>query len=61
LISHGHRLPEVLNYTLAQVRVFLRAIDRQQRQAMAWELTLMRMAACGTAAENHDLLQVLAR
>jgi hypothetical protein len=33
LIAHGHRWPDIPGYTLAQVRLFLKAIDEEEGEA----------------------------
>jgi hypothetical protein len=35
LVGHGHRYPDVLNYTVAQVRAFSEAIERSERLELA--------------------------
>jgi len=35
LIGAGHRYPDLLNYTLAQVDAFLRAVERAEQQRLA--------------------------
>lgn len=44
MIGAGHRLPDVEQYTLAQVRAFLGAIERQQRAVRFGDALAMRMA-----------------
>jgi len=54
LIGHGHRLPDVLGYTLAQVRGFLAAADRADA---AHDARLLSLIAIGTRGDARHLDQ----
>jgi len=58
LIEHGHRLPDLLDYTLAQVRAFLGAI---QRSDAARDARLLSVIAIGTRGDGAHLDQTLDR
>ena len=44
MIANGHRLPDIMEYTLAQVTMFLEAIDKITKADSKLELTLLRVA-----------------
>jgi hypothetical protein len=44
LIEHGHRFDDVLDYTLAQIRMFVRAIDGFERARKIEQVILQRAA-----------------
>ena len=44
LISEGHRLDEIKGYTLRQVRAFMGAIERRNREVRVAEAIALRMA-----------------
>ncbi|AXW64783.1 hypothetical protein CJO94_19080 (plasmid) [Ralstonia solanacearum] len=52
MIDHGHRLPDILDYTLAQVRGFL---DATARAEAARDARLLSMIAIGTRGDAHNL------
>ncbi|QTN30532.1 hypothetical protein HZ993_07370 [Rhodoferax sp. AJA081-3] len=58
MIAHGHRLPDILDYTLAQTRGFLDAINRQEA---AFEARLLSLIAVGTRGDAKNLDQTLDR
>jgi len=58
LIEHGHRLPDLLDYTLAQVRAFLAAIKRSDA---ARDARLLSVIAIGTRGHGGHLDQTLDR
>lgn len=58
LIAHGHRFPDILGYTLAQLRAFLGAIERGDATQDARLLTLLTLGARGDA---HQLDKALDR
>lgn len=58
LIERGHRLPDILNYTLAQLRAFTSAAARSQAMDDARWLTLL---ATGTRADARQLDAALER
>ena len=55
LIDHGHRYPDILTYTLAQVRAFLSAIDATERTRLAAEFAVMLIATRGGSADIKQL------
>ncbi|UZF15120.1 hypothetical protein [Ralstonia pseudosolanacearum] len=56
MIDHGHRLPEILDYTLAQVRGFLDAVVRAEA---ARDARLLSMIAIGTRGDARNLERTL--
>ncbi|MGC5809478.1 hypothetical protein LDP04_21855 [Ralstonia pseudosolanacearum] len=56
MIDHGHRLPDVLDYTLAQMRGFLDAVVRAEA---ARDARLLSMIAIGTRGDAHNLERTL--
>ncbi|MET2531013.1 hypothetical protein [Ralstonia pseudosolanacearum] len=56
MIDHGHRLPDVLGYTLAQVRGFL---DVTVRADAARDARLLSMIAIGTRGDARNLERTL--
>ncbi len=58
MIEHGHRLPDLLDYTLAQVRAFLAAIERSDA---ARDARLLSVIAIGTRGDGGHLDQTLDR
>ncbi|MDO3510254.1 hypothetical protein [Ralstonia pseudosolanacearum] len=52
MIDHGHRLPDVLGYTLAQVRGCLDAVVRAEA---ARDARLLSMIAIGTRGDARNL------
>ncbi|WP_081026207.1 hypothetical protein [Ralstonia solanacearum] len=56
MIDHGHRLPDVLGYTLAQVRGFL---DAAARAEAARDARLLSLIAIGTRGDAHNLERTL--
>ncbi|MGC5820730.1 hypothetical protein SNK19_22835 [Ralstonia pseudosolanacearum] len=56
MIDHGHRLPEILDYTLAQVRGFLDAVVRAEA---ARDARLLSMIAIGTRDDARNLDRTL--
>ncbi|BCN08311.1 hypothetical protein RPSD_01960 [Ralstonia solanacearum] len=56
MIDHGHRLPEILDYTLAQVRGFLDAVVRAEA---ARDARLLSMIAIGTRGDARNLDRTL--
>jgi integrase len=61
LIRSGHRYPDVLTYTLAQLRAFLAAIDRDERDDLTAQFALLVTAQRGGSAEIKRLLKELTR
>ena len=49
MIDAGHAYADILNYTLAQVEAFLKAIDRQESRRMANLLTVVSVGAQGSS------------
>ena len=47
MIEHGHRLPDILEYTLAQVRAFVAAGERSDAARDARLLSLIAIGARG--------------
>lgn len=58
MIEHGHRLPDILDYTLAQVRGFVGAATRSDAARDARWLSLV---AIGTRGDSRHLDQTLDR
>ena len=58
MIDHGHRLSDILCYTLAQVRGFTAAISRVDA---AREARLLSLIAIGTRGDSRHLDQTLDR
>ena len=58
MIEHGHRLPDILDYTLAQVRGFM---DAMARQEAAQDARLLSLIAIGTRGDSRNLDQTLDR
>lgn len=58
LIEHGHRLPDILDYTLAQVRGFVAATARTDA---ARDARLLSVIAIGTRGDARHLDQTLDR
>ncbi|UZF25291.1 hypothetical protein [Ralstonia pseudosolanacearum] len=56
MIDHGHRLPEILDYTLTQVRGFLDAVVRAEA---ARDARLLSMIAIGTRGDARNLDRTL--
>ncbi|MCL9847228.1 hypothetical protein [Ralstonia solanacearum] len=56
MIDHGHRLPDVLGYTLAQVRGFL---DASARAEAARDARLLSLIAIGTRGDARNLEHTL--
>ncbi|MBH2041973.1 MAG: hypothetical protein I8H87_00230 [Comamonadaceae bacterium] len=58
MIEHGHRLPDILDYTLAQVRGFVAATARTDA---ARDARLLSVIAIGTRSDARQLDQTLDR
>ena len=58
LITHGHRLPDILDYTLAQVRGFTAATAREDA---ARDARLLSLIAIGARSDVRHLDQTLDR
>ncbi len=58
MIAHGHRLPDILDYTLAQVRGFSAATVRADA---ARDANLLSLIAIGARGESRHLDQTLDR
>ncbi|MEW6464521.1 MAG: hypothetical protein AB1434_01345 [Pseudomonadota bacterium] len=56
MITHGHRLPDILDYTLAQVRGFAAATAREDA---ARDARLLSLIAIGTRGNSRHLDQTL--
>ncbi|ARU21594.1 zinc protease [Ralstonia solanacearum] len=56
MIDHGHRLPDILDYTLAQMRGFVAATVRSDATRDARLLSLI---AIGTRGDARNLDQTL--
>ena len=54
----GHRLPDILGYTLAQVRGFLAAIERSEA---ANDTRLLSLITLGTRGDGRELDRTLDR
>ncbi|MGA4372486.1 hypothetical protein ACI2UB_24000 [Ralstonia nicotianae] len=59
MIDHGHRLPDILGYTLAQVRGFLDAAVRADAARDARLLSLIAIATRGDARNLERTLDQL--
>jgi len=51
LIRVGHRYPDILGYTMEQVRAFLEAVDRAERDALAGQFAVQLVAARGDGGQ----------
>ena len=60
LIARGHRLPDILDYTLAQMRGFSEAINRQEAASDARLLSLIAVGARGDAKNLDQTMDRLA-
>ena len=58
MIAHGHRLPDILDYTLAQVRGFAAVTVRENAARDARMLSLI---AIGARGDSRHLDQTLDR
>jgi hypothetical protein len=58
LIAHGHRLPDILDYTLAQLRGFAAATAREDA---AQDARLLSLIAIGVRGDARHLDQTLDR
>ncbi|ENZ78277.1 hypothetical protein OR214_01691 [Ralstonia pickettii OR214] len=58
LIAHGHRLPDILDYTLAQVRGFAAATARED---VARDARLLSLIAIGARGDARHIDQTLDR
>ena len=58
MIAHGHRLPDILDYTLAQVRGFAAATVRADA---ARDANLLSLITIGARGESRHLDQTLDR
>ncbi|KAF7599462.1 MAG: hypothetical protein CGU29_07415 [Candidatus Dactylopiibacterium carminicum] len=58
MIAHGHRLPDILDYTLAQVRGFSAATVREDA---ARDARLLSLIAIGTRGDARHIDQTLDR
>ncbi|MGC0076006.1 hypothetical protein ACQUKG_05870 [Ralstonia pseudosolanacearum] len=56
MIDHGHRLPDILGYTLTQVRGFL---DAAVRADAARDARLLSLIAIGTRGDARNLERTL--
>ncbi|MCK4130492.1 hypothetical protein [Ralstonia pseudosolanacearum] len=56
MIDHGHRLPDILSYTLTQVRGFL---DAAVRADAARDARLLSLIAIGTRGDARNLERTL--
>jgi hypothetical protein len=56
LIEHGHCLPQIMDYTLAQVRGFLAACVRREAAA---DTRLLSLIVLGSRGESRQLEQTL--
>ncbi|WP_071093274.1 hypothetical protein [Ralstonia pseudosolanacearum] len=56
MIEHGHRLPDILGYTLAQVRGFLGAAVRADA---ARDARLLSLIAIGSRGDARNLERTL--
>ncbi|ODU09033.1 MAG: hypothetical protein ABS84_10005 [Rubrivivax sp. SCN 71-131] len=59
MIAHGHRLPDILDYTLAQVRGFAAATVREDAARDARLLSLIAIGARGDARHLDQTLDRL--
>ena len=60
MIDHGHRLPDILDYTLEQLRGFLAAAERSEAANDARLLSLITLGACGDVRQIDKTLDKLA-
>lgn len=58
MINHGHRLPDILDYTLAQMRGFL---DASMRLDASMDARLLSLIAVGCRGDSKTLDQTLDR
>ena len=58
MIAHGHRLPDILDYTLAQLRGFAAATAREDA---AQDARLLSLIAIGARGDSRHLDQTLDR
>ena len=58
MIEHGHRLPDILGYTLGQLRAFVAAASRCDA---ARDARLLALIAIGARGEARQLDQTLDR
>lgn len=58
MIEHGHRFPDILDYTLSQLRGFMQATTRQDA---AMDARLLSLIAIGTRGDSRNLDQTLDR
>ncbi|MBA3059140.1 MAG: hypothetical protein FP823_14885 [Rhodoferax sp.] len=58
MIGHGHRLPDILDYTLAQLRGFAEAVVRMDS---ARDAQLLSLIAIGSRGDSKNLDQSLER
>ncbi|PSA76156.1 hypothetical protein BT094_11840 [Corynebacterium diphtheriae] len=58
MIAHGHRLPDILDYTLAQVRGFAAATAPEDA---ARDARLLSLIAIGARGDSRHLDQTLDR
>ena len=58
MIAHGHRLPDILDYTLSQLRGFMQATIRMDA---ANDARLLSLIAIGTRGDARNLDQTLDR
>ena len=58
MIAHGHRMPDIIDYTLAQVRGFAAAIAREDA---ARDARLLSLIAIGGRGDARHLDQTLDR
>ncbi|PAT41980.1 hypothetical protein EII18_00315 [Comamonadaceae bacterium OH3737_COT-264] len=58
MIAHGHRLPDILDYTLAQLRGFVAVTTRQDA---ARDARLLSLIAIGVRSQAGHLDQTLDR
>jgi hypothetical protein len=59
LIEHGHCLPQIMDYTLAQMRGFLAACARREAAADARLISLIVLGSRGDARELEKTLDRL--
>lgn len=58
MIEHGHRLPDILDYTLGQLRAFMAATGRNEA---ARDARLLSLVAIGSRGDARHLDQTLDR
>lgn len=58
MIAHGHRLPDILDYTLAQMRGFL---DASTRLDASMDARLLSLIAVGSRGDAKNVDQTLDR